>query len=75
MTPWIFEAMFPYSTQFLFRTLMFVIGEDENLELLVQGRAPSHRESIYSEAPYYPADSLATSASEGAHPCLNPYAG
>jgi hypothetical protein len=53
---WIFEAKFPYDTLFLFKTLMFSAGEDKNLELLAQGRAPSHRELIYDEALYYPAD-------------------
>jgi hypothetical protein len=70
MTPWTIEVKFPYDTQFLFGTLMFTAGEDNP-----RGLVPSHHEPIYREAPYYPTDPLATSASRGARSGLIPYAG
>jgi hypothetical protein len=40
MAPWTFNIKFTYATQFTFGSLMFVVGEDGNLELLTQGPAP-----------------------------------
>jgi hypothetical protein len=37
MAPWIFSVKFLYGTQFLFRSLMFTVGENENLKLLTRG--------------------------------------
>jgi hypothetical protein len=75
MALWIFEAKLSYDTQFLFRTLMFTVGENGNLELPAPGPAPTHHESIYGEATYYPVDPSTTSASGGVCSGLNPYAG
>jgi hypothetical protein len=66
MALWIFEAKFSYD---------ITIGEDGNLEMLAPGPTPTHHESIYDEATYYPADTLATSTLGGACLGLNPYAG
>jgi hypothetical protein len=73
MAPWTFEVKFSYDTQFLFGSLMFVVGEDGNLELLIRGSAPSHHKPVYGEAPYYPAD-LTSSTSGHTRSGLNPYA-
>jgi hypothetical protein len=35
---WVYDKKFPVGTQFLFGTLLFTDGEDENIEL--QGPAP-----------------------------------
>jgi hypothetical protein len=75
MAPCVFETKFPYYTPFLFGTLMFTTGEDGTLVLLTQGLAQSHHESIYGDAPYYPAVPLATSTSGGASSGLNPWTG
>jgi hypothetical protein len=75
MTLWTFEIKFSYNTQFLFGSLMFITGEDGNLELLTRGRAPRHHKTVYREAPYYPIDSSTSSTSSGVHSGLNPYAG
>jgi hypothetical protein len=42
IAPWTFNIKLSFITQFIFRSLMFAIGEDENLELLTQGLAPRH---------------------------------
>jgi hypothetical protein len=47
MAPWTFNIKFPYGTQFIFASLMFVIGEDENLKLLTRGPAPRHLTPVY----------------------------
>jgi hypothetical protein len=47
MEPWAFSVNFPYDTQFTFNSLMFVAGEDGNLELLTQGPPPKHPAPIY----------------------------
>jgi hypothetical protein len=41
MAPWVYDEKFLVGTQFLFGTLMFTAGEDENLELQVQDRRRS----------------------------------
>jgi hypothetical protein len=74
MAPLILEVKSPYSTWFLFRTLMFTAGEDRILELLTQGVVPSHHEPVYGENSYYPTDPSMISASGGAQTGLNPYA-
>jgi hypothetical protein len=77
MAPWVYDEKFLVGTQFLFGTLMFTAGEDENLELQVQD-PPSHQWApIYVEAPYYPVDPLSTKtlASDGARSSLNHFAG
>jgi hypothetical protein len=72
MAPWTFSVKFPYGTQFTFGSLMFVAGEDGNLELLTQGPPPKHHASVYGQAPYLLAS---TSTSGGACSGLNSYAG
>jgi hypothetical protein len=72
MSPWIFSIKFPYDTQFIFGSLMFTVGEDENFELLTWRPAPIHHASVYGIAPYYPVD---PSISSGACSCLNPHTG
>jgi hypothetical protein len=72
MALWTFNFKFLYGTQFIFRSLMFATGEDENLELLTQGPAPRHPAPVYEKAPYYPID---PSTSGGACSDLNPYVG
>jgi hypothetical protein len=41
MAPWTFNIKFPYNTQIIFGSLMFVVGEGENLELLIRGPVPN----------------------------------
>jgi hypothetical protein len=72
MAHWIFNIKFPYDTYFIFKSLMFATGEDENCELLTQGPAPRHPVSIYGASPYYSTD---PSISGGACSGLNPHAG
>jgi hypothetical protein len=72
MAPWIFSIKFPRDTQFIFGSLMFTAGEEENLELLTQGVALNHPALVYGKAPYYPIDP-STSGEACSH--LNPYAG
>jgi hypothetical protein len=72
LTPWTFSVKFPYDTQFTFGSLIFTVGEDENLKLLTQGPAPKLLAPVYGQAPYL----LASSSTSGST-CLglNPYAG
>jgi hypothetical protein len=56
MAPWTFIIKFPYGTPFIFESLMFATGEDENLELLTQGPVPRHLAPVYGVSPYYPTD-------------------
>jgi hypothetical protein len=42
MAPWSFDVKFPLSTQFTFRSLTFVAGEDGGLKMLPPGTAPEH---------------------------------
>jgi hypothetical protein len=72
MAPWTFSIKFPYVTQFTFRSLMYVTGEDEILELLTQGPTPKYLAPVYGRAPYLPASS---STSGGNCSGLNPYVG
>jgi hypothetical protein len=37
MAHWIYDEKFSMGMQFLFGTLMFIAGEDENLELQIRG--------------------------------------
>jgi hypothetical protein len=72
IAPWIFSIKFPYDTQFIFRSLVFAVGEDENIKLLIRGPALKHTVSVYGQPPYLPADSSTLGrASSG----LSPYAG
>jgi hypothetical protein len=70
MATWTFNVKFPYDTQFTFRSLMFVVGEDRNLKMLAPGTAPERLMPVYRQAPYLPAIS---STSVGAYSGLNPY--
>jgi hypothetical protein len=71
MATWTFNVKFPYDTQFTFRSMMFVVGEDRNLKMLAPGSAPEHLMPVYRQAPYLLAIS---STSAGAYSGLNPYA-
>jgi hypothetical protein len=42
MTPWSFNEKFPLSTEFTFRSLTFIAGEDGDLKMLAPGTAPEH---------------------------------
>jgi hypothetical protein len=42
MAPWSFDVKFPLDTQFTFRSLTFVAGEDGDLKMLPPGIAPEH---------------------------------
>jgi hypothetical protein len=42
MAPWSFNEKFPLSTQFTFRSLTFVAGEDGDLKMLPPGTTPEH---------------------------------
>jgi hypothetical protein len=42
MAPWTFDIKFPLGTQFTFRSLTFVVGEDGDLKMLPLGPAPKH---------------------------------
>jgi hypothetical protein len=70
MTPWTFSIKFSYDTQFTFWSLIFAIGEDEDLELLTQGPAPKCLAPVYGQASYLPTNS---STLAGACLGLNPY--
>jgi hypothetical protein len=72
MAPWTFNVKVMYDTQFLFRTLVFATGEDENLKLLTRGPTPRHPRLIYEKALYNLTD---LSASSGSYSGLNPYTG
>jgi hypothetical protein len=61
MASWAFSVKFPYDAQFTFGSLMFVVGEDGNFELLTRGPAPKHLASVYGQAPYL----LATTSTSG----------
>jgi hypothetical protein len=77
MAPWVYDEKFAMDMQFLFRTLMFTVGEDGNLELQVRCPPPRQWASIYDGAPYYLAgpSSTTTSASDRLRSGLNPCAG
>jgi hypothetical protein len=77
MAPWVYNEKFPAGTQFLFKTLMFTIREDENLKLQVRGPPLRQWAPIYGGAPYYPdgPSSTTTSASDDVCSNLNPCAG
>jgi hypothetical protein len=72
MTPWTFSIMIPYSSQLIFRSLMFTARDDESLELLTQGPAPRHPAPVFGQAPHLLAN---PSTSGGACSGLNPYLG
>jgi hypothetical protein len=42
MAPWTFDTKFSLGTQFTFRSLTFVVGEDGDLKMLPPGPAPEH---------------------------------
>jgi hypothetical protein len=67
MTPWIYDEKFPVGTQFLFGTLMFTTGEDENIELEVRGPQTHQWVRHLRWAPYSPTgpSSTTTLASDG----------
>jgi hypothetical protein len=70
MAPWTFNIKFPYNTQLTFESLMFAVGEDDNLELLTQDPTLKHLVPVYAQAPYLLASS---STSGGSYSGLNPY--
>jgi hypothetical protein len=74
MTPWTLRVKFPYDTQFIFGSLIFSAGEDENLDLLTQGPVPMHPAPICGKASYYPADpSTSGKTCSGLNPYVAPY--
>jgi hypothetical protein len=72
MAHWTFSIKFAYDTQFIFRCLMFVIGENGNLELLSRGPALRHPAPMYGTTPYYPTNPCMLG---GAYSGLNPHVG
>jgi hypothetical protein len=72
MAPRTFIIKFPYDTQFIFGSLMFVAGDDENLDLLTQGPTPRHLTPVYGVYPNYLVN---PSTSGGAYSDLNFHAG
>jgi hypothetical protein len=72
MAPWTFNIKFPYDTQFIFESLMFIAGDDGSLKLLTRDPTPRHPTPVYGQPPYLRANS---STSNGACSGLNPYAG
>jgi hypothetical protein len=69
-----FNIKFWYDTHFIFRFLMFVKGEDGNLELLTRGPAPRHPALVYGVSSYYLADpSTLGEACSGLNPHAGPY--
>jgi hypothetical protein len=72
MAPCTFNIKISYDTQFTFRSLMFTIGEDKNLELLTKGPAPKHLAPVYGQAPYL---LVSSSTSDGAYSGPNRYVG
>jgi hypothetical protein len=72
MALWTFSIKFLYDTQFIFGSLMFTAGEDENLELLTWDLAPKHLALVYGQPPYLLAN---PSTSGSACSDLNPYVG
>jgi hypothetical protein len=74
MAPWTIGIKFSYDTQFIFGSLMFTAGDDESLELLTQGPAPSYLTPVYGQAPYLPANpSISGRAWSGLNPYIGPY--
>jgi hypothetical protein len=72
MAHWILSIKFLYDTQFIFGSLMFATGEDENLKLMTRGLAPRHPTLVYGASPYYPVD---PSTSGRVCSGLNPHVG
>jgi hypothetical protein len=70
MAHWTFNIRFSYDTQFIFRFLMFAVGEDRNLKLLTRGPAPRHLALVYETSTYYSAN---PSTSDGSCSGLNPH--
>jgi hypothetical protein len=71
MTSWTISIKFSYDNQFIFRSMMFVAGDDGNLELLTRGPTPRH-EPVYGQASYLLID---PSTSGRACSGLNPHVG
>jgi hypothetical protein len=46
MAPWIYDKKFLTGTQFMFRTLPFMVGEDDHLEHLAQEQEERHTTTI-----------------------------
>jgi hypothetical protein len=67
-----FIIKFPCGTQFIFRSWMFVAGENGDLELRTGGAVPKHLAPVYGQAPYYLANPYTSS---GACSSMNPYVG
>jgi hypothetical protein len=72
MASWMFDVKFLYATQFTFGSLMFAVGEDENLKMLSPGPAPERLASVYGKAPCF---SAISSIIGDACSSLDPYAG
>jgi hypothetical protein len=72
MTPWTFDVKFPYDIQFTFGSLMFAVGEDENLKMLPLGLAVERLTPVYGQVPCFLTISFTTG---GACSGSDPYAG
>jgi hypothetical protein len=51
---WVYDKKLLVGTQFLFKTLMFTVGEDGNLEMQVRGPPLRQWAPIYNTSPYSP---------------------
>jgi hypothetical protein len=60
MAHWTFDVKFPCSTQFIFRSLTFTVGEDGDLKMLPLGPAPEHITLEHGQDPMSPATSSAS---------------
>jgi hypothetical protein len=69
VSPWTFDVKVSCDTQFTFRSLMFVAGEDENLKMLPPRPALERLALVYGQAPCFLAIS---STSDDAYSSLNP---
>jgi hypothetical protein len=61
MAAWTFDVQFPCGTQFIFRSLTFVVRGDGDLKMLPPGPAPERIVSAHGQDPWSPAASLTSS--------------
>jgi hypothetical protein len=67
-----FNVKFSYNTQFIFGSLTFVTGQNENFKMLPPRPAPEHLSPVYGQTLCL---SAISSTSDGACSGLNPYTG
>jgi hypothetical protein len=68
----LYVVKFSYNTQFIFGSLTFVTGQNENFKMLPPRPAPEHLSPVYGQTPCL---SAISSTSDGACSGLNPYTG